>query len=458
MQVIICGAGKVGRSIAQQLSRENNSVTIIDKNNTIIEELNNSTDVRGMVGYASHPSVLKAAGADDCDMIIAVTYSDEVNMVACQVAHSLFKIPMKVARVRHPDYLDSKWDDLYLNENMPIDVKISPETEVANAIMRRLHVPGAMDSVHFINGNMQMLGIKCEPESSFSSLPIKIINEKLIKNNVSLLGISQNNKFLLANSNGVLHDNDIIYILSNIENTTKILPLLGHHEKEARKIIILGGGNIGLTIAQSIEKESKRVKVKIIELDKQRCEYIFNFLEKTVIVNGSGLSKDILSECNIEMTETFVAVTNDDKVNILASLLAKKMGAKRTITLVNNNNYIPMLENLDIDVLLNPRETTVSSILRYIRSGKINNAYSLIDGNVEIIEAEIDGKSKLLGKVIGHLSLPKNTRLCAIWRDNKMIIPDKNDIVHENDKVIIISMTDNIKDIEQYFITNSNLF
>ncbi len=458
MQVIICGAGQVGKSIAQQLSREKNSVTIIDKDHNLIAELNNSLDVRGIVGYASHPSVLEMAGAADCDMIIAVTYSDEVNMVACQVARSLFNVPVKVARVRHPDYLEPAWQELYLHDNMPIDIIISPETEVADSIMRRLHIPGAVDSVPFANGKLQMLGIKCEANSSLSNFPLKIVQERLVKNNVALLGIAQNNKFVLPNNSGILHDNDVIYVVTSVENTAKTLTLLGHTEQEARRIIILGGGNIGLTIAQSIEEENKSVKVKMVELSMERCEYIFGVLDKTIVVNGSGLNRDILSECDVDAAETFVAVTNDDKVNILASLLAKKMGAKRTVTLVNNNSYIPMLENLGIDVLINPRETTVSSILRYIRRGKISGVHSLLDGAVEIVEAEIDSNSKLLGKVIGHLLLPKNIYLAAIWRDNKLIIPSKNDILHEEDHVIMVSMADSIKDIEQYFASTSKHF
>ncbi len=458
MQVIICGAGQVGRSIAQQLSREGNSITIIDKDANLIAELNNSLDVRGIVGYASHPSVLEMAGASDCDMIIAVTYSDEVNMVACQVARSLFNVPVKVARVRHPDYLEPAWQDLYLRENMPIDIIISPEMEVAEAIMRRLHIPGALDSVPFANGKVQMLGIKCEANSSLSNLPLKIVQERLLKNNVALLGVAHHAKFMLPNNVGVLHENDVIYAVTAVENVAKTLSLFGHNEQEARRVIILGGGNIGLTIAQSIEEEAKAVKVKLIELSMERCEYIFGVLDKTIVVNGSGLNKDILTECDIDMAETFVAVTNDDKVNILASLLAKKMGAKRTVTLVNNNNYIPMLENLGIDVLINPRETTVSSILRYIRRGKISAVHSLLDGAVEVVEAEINSNSKLLGKLIGHLSLPKNIHLAAIWRDYKLIIPSKADILHEGDHVIMVSMADSIKDIEQYFSTTSKHF
>jgi trk system potassium uptake protein TrkA len=458
MQIIICGAGQVGRSIAQQLAKEKNSVTVIDKDPNLIAELNNSLEVRGIVGYASHPSVLEMADAADCDMFIAVTHSDEVNMVACQVARSLFDVPVRVARLRHPDYLEPAWQDLYRHNHMPIDVIISPEAEIAEAIMRRLHVPGAIDSVPFASGALQMLGIKCEPNSTLSNLPLKMVQDKLIKNNVALLGVLQNGKFILPNSNAVLHDNDIIYVIVSCDNINKILSLLGHNEQEARRLIILGGGNIGLTIAQSIEDENRSVKVKLIELNRERCEYIFGVLEDTTIVNGSGLSRDILSECDVEQVEAFVAVTNDDKVNILASLLAKKMGCKRTVSLINNNNYIPMLENLGIDVLVNPRETTVSSILRYIRRGKIAGIHSLLDGSVEVIEAELDAKSKLLGKVIGHLSFPKNIHLSAIWREGNLIMPANHDILHEGDHVLIVSMADSIKDIEHYFAATTDYF
>jgi trk system potassium uptake protein TrkA len=459
MDIIICGAGQVGRSIAQQLSRENNSVTVIDKDPMIIAEINNSLDVKGVVGYASHPSVLEMANASDCDMLIAVTHSDEVNMVACQVAHALFNVPVKVARVRHPDYLEPAWQELYSHQHLPIDVIISPEMVVAAAIMRRLHIPGALDSVPFAEGNIQMLGIKCESGAHLSNLPIKIVQERLHKHQIALLGIAQHGKFLLPNANGMLHEQDVIYCVMTKDKVTKLLGLCGHHEQEARRLIILGGGNIGLTIAETIEEEGKAVNMKLIELNRERCEYIYSVLDSnTTIVNGSGLNKDILHECDIDTAEAFVAVTNDDKVNILASLLAKKLGCKRTITLVNTNSYIPMLENLGIDVLVNPRETTVSTILRYIRRGKISGVYSLMDGAAEIIEAEVDTKSKLLGKVIGHLSLPKNMHLAAIWRDNQLVIPQPHDILHEKDHVIMIGMSDVVKQMEQYFAATSQHF
>ncbi len=458
MDIIICGAGQVGRSIAQQLAREDNAVTVIDKNADLIREINDSLDVKAICGMASHPSVLERAGAENCDMIIAVTYSDEVNMIACQIARSLFNIPVKVARIRHPDYLDGAWKELYRQDHLPIDIIISPEMEVAAAIMRRLHIPGALGSVPFAGGDVHLLAIKCEEECPLSNLPMKMVRDRMERNNIALLGVIQQQRFRLGQENIILGDQDIAYLVAAKADIEKALALFGHHEEEARRLIILGGGNIGLSVAQTLEKEDQHVKAKLIELDRQRAEYIVGQLETTTVINGSGLDKDILGECDIDMTETMVAVTNDDKVNILASLLAKRLGCKRTVTLVNNSAYIPMLENLGIDVLVNPRETTVSSILRHIRRGKINGVHSIMDGTAEIIEAQIHKDSQLLGKVVGHLSLPNNVQLGAILRNHQLILPGETDVIHERDDVIMVSMADSVKQVEQYFSTETKYF
>jgi trk system potassium uptake protein len=458
MHIIICGAGQVGRSIAQQLARENNTIVMIDKEPALIAEVNDTLDVRGIVGMASHPSILEKAGAEHCDMLIAVTSSDEVNMVACQVASSLFNIPSKVARLRHPDYLDASWAEMYGKGHIAIDVTISPEMEVADAIVRRLHVPGALDAVPFAGGDVQVLAIKCEASCSLSNLPLKLVQEKMLRHHLAILGVVQKGKFRLPTATMILSDYDVVYLVAERKNIDKALTLFGHHEQEARRLVILGGGNIGLTVATNLEAEDEPVKVVMVELSRERAEYIATKLSNTVVVNGSGLEKDILAECDIESTETLVAVTNDDKVNILASLLAKRLGCKRTITLINNSNYIPMLENLGIDVLVNPRETTVSSMLRHVRQGRINGVYSIMDGAAEIIEAEIHKQSKLAGTVLGNLVLPKNVYLGAILREHQLFIPSATDILHEGDVVLMVSLAESIKQLECIFSSKSGLF
>jgi trk system potassium uptake protein len=458
MHIIICGAGQVGRSIAQQLARENNTIVMIDQNPMLVAEVNDTLDVRGIVGMASLPSVLERAGAKNADMLIAVTSSDEVNMVACQVAASLFNIPSKVARVRHPDYLDPEWADLYGKGHIAIDVTISPEMAVAEAIIRRLHVPGALDAVPFAGGDVQVLAVKCEVGCPLSNLPLKLVQEKMLRHHLSILGVAQKGKFRLPTATMILSDHDVVYLVVERKNSDKALTLFGHHEQEARRLVILGGGNIGLTVASTLEEEDEPVKVVMVELSRERAEYIAAKLPNTVVVNGSGLDKDILAECDIESAETLVAVTNDDKVNILASLLAKRLGCKRTITLVNNTNYIPMLENLGIDVLVNPRETTVSSMLSHVRQGRINGVYSIMDGAAEIIEAEIHKQSKLAGTVLSNLALPKNVYLGAILRAHQLVIPTATDILHEGDIVLMVSLAESIKQLECIFSSKSGLF
>ncbi|TAE82751.1 MAG: Trk system potassium transporter TrkA [Alphaproteobacteria bacterium] len=458
MDIIICGAGQVGRNIAQQLANEGNVVTVIDKDADLIADINNTLDVRALHGMASHPTMLEQAGAENCDMLIAVTSTDEVNMIACQIARSIFEIPSRIARIRQPDYLQPVWKDLYRNEHLSIDTIISPELEVAEAIIRRLHVPGALDAVPFGDGEAQMLTIKCEEGCPLSNLPIKLVQERLVKNQVALLGLVQQGKFRIPTKLQMLSEHDVVYVVTEQRTLDRTLALFGHHEKEARRLVILGGGNIGLHVAQKIEEQDAQVRATLIELNRDRAEYIAHKLKRTDVIHGSGFDKEILSECDIEVADTLVAVTNDDKVNILASLLAKKLGCRRAITLVNNSDYIPMVQDLDIDVVVNPRETTVSSILRHIRRGKINGVYSVMGGVAEIIEAELQQHSQLAGKVMGSLNLPKTMHLGAILRNNRLILPTEQDILHVHDDVIIVSMADSIKHLERYFSPADHYF
>jgi trk system potassium uptake protein len=459
MNIIICGAGEVGQSIARQLARESHDVTIIDKNPDLIRHMNESEDVKAIVGMASHPSVLVRAGIEQADMIIAVTYSDEVNMIACQVAHSLFNTPSRIARVRQQDYLQPQWRNLFSDTNLPIEVTISPEKAVSDAIIRRLHTPGAMDSVPFgKSSEVQLLAIRCEADCPLVNVPNSMFIAKLKKHNVGFLGAVHKGKFVMPDAKVVLHEDDIAYLIVEQSNTAKVMTLFGHHEQEARSVIILGGGNIGLSTAQVLEEQDQHVKVRLVELNKERAEYAANRLKRATVINGSGLEKNILFECGVEKAEIIVAVTNDDKVNILASLLAKRLGCKRSITLVNNANYATMLGNLEIDVLVNPRETTVSNVLRLTRRGKILALHSIMEGSAEVIEAEVQSNSFIVGKVVGNLNLPKSIRLAALLREHQLIFPEAHDIIHEGDEVFMVCLADSIKLVEQYFATQDVFF
>jgi trk system potassium uptake protein TrkA len=458
MNILICGAGQVGYNIARQLAREENEITLIDQDAELIRDINEHLDVRAFQGHAAHPSDLEDAGIADIDMLIAVTHSDEVNMVACQIAHSLFNVPVKIARVRHQDYLRTKWKTLYSQDNLPIDFIISPEREVAEAIHRRMHVPGALDTMNFFDGEVTVLAVKCDETCPLIKLPFNIITQRLQKLELTMLGVVSSQRFTLPRPNMILNEGDIAYVLTKTSEVRQVLSAFGHNEREAQRIVIVGGGNIGLYIAQMLESENPECRIKLIEYSRDRAENIANKLSRTTVIHGSGLERSILIECDIENAETIIGVTNDDKVNILSALLAKRLGCERSVTLVNNGNLMPMLGNLGVDVLVNPRETTASSILQHVRRGKIRSIYTILDGAAEIIEAVAIETSPLVGRSIDNLKLPKGVLLGAVMRNNKLQELNEELIIHEEDRIVLLSMAESVKRVEQFFSVSLEYF
>ena len=380
-------------------------------------------------------------------------------MVACQVAHSLFNVPIKIARVRNRNYLIDEWKHLYRQDHLPIDVIISPEIEVAAAILRRLHAPGALDMIPFVNDTLHVLAIRCMPGSVLNNLPIKMARKKMEGIDMSLLGIIQGDKFTLPSDNIILNTRDTIYLACTKKDSRKAMALLGHEETEARRLIILGGGNVGLYIAQALENAHDHpVRAKLIELSRERAEHISDRLEKTMVVQGSGLDREILSECSIEATETIICVSNDDKVNILAALQAKRQGCQHAIALINNYSYTPMLGDLGIDITVNPRETTVSGILQQVRRGKIRAVHSIHDGAAEIIEAEAIATSPLIGQPISSIDLPRGVRIGAIMHDGQFLPPQDDTIIHEGDHVLMVTTAEAVKKVEKFFSVSLDFF
>ena len=379
MRVIICGAGAVGSTIAAQLSAEDNHVTVIDHNEELVRDIGDRMDVSAIVGHASHPEVIQRAGGEDADMLIAVTNADETNMVCCQIAHTLFKIPIKVARLRHQSYRDPHWKELYRLDHMPIDVIISPEIELAEAIIRRLHVPGATDMTPYVDGMLKLISVHCTPNCPVINLPLRMVKQRAGKNmRMSIMGLVNKNKFHLPHDERTLQAGDEVFFLAHSDDVSTAMALFGHEEKEARRVLILGGGNIGLTVAERLQAENSGTRIKMIELFEDRAQYVATELPDVTVLQGSGLSESVLADANINLVETMIAVTNDDKVNVLSSLLAKRLGAQRAITLVNSSSYTPLLDNLGIDVTVNPRETTVSTILQHIRRGKVRGIHACL--------------------------------------------------------------------------------
>ena len=455
MNIIICGAGKVGFSISKQLSDQGHSVTVIDQSSEDIKKINDSQEVKGIVGRATFPSVLENAGAENTDMIIAVTRNDETNMIICQLASSLFNIPKKIARIRSKEFLDGKWSKLYNKSNIPIDVIISPEIEVAKALFRRLEAPGALDNVPFANNRVKMLEISIEKDCPIINIPLKNLTTKFPDFKANIVGALRKDKFIFLKKNDKMLEGDNVYVVVSSEQLNQILKAFGHEEKIANKILIIGGGNIGLNLAKLLEANSE-ARVKIIEKNKQTAENIATELSSSIVIHGDALDEEILKEANIEDSETVLALTNDDENNIMVCVLAEKTGLqKRTIAIVNKSNYSLLQKSLNIDDLVDPRMTTVSRIMEHVHKGTIGTVYSLLDGTYEFIEAKILEKSELLNKSIKDSNLPEYIRIGAVVRKEKVIIPKSDFVFEKDDLVVFLAKREQLKEIESIFKVTS---
>ncbi len=456
MNIIVCGAGKVGFSISKQLSAQGHSVTVIDQSSEDIKKINDTQDVKGIVGRATLPTVLENAGAENTDMIIAVTRNDETNMIVCQLASSLFNISKKIARIRTKDFLEGKWGKLYNKSNIPIDVIISPEIEVAKSLFRRLEAPGALDNVPFGKGKVKMLEISIEKNCPIKNIPLKRLTEKYPDFKANIVGALRKDKFMYLKKNDQLLEDDNVYVVVSSDQLNQILKAFGHDEKMSKNILIIGGGNIGLNLAKMLEENFNELRIKIIEKDKKRAEEIANELSSSIVINGDALDEEILKEANLEGSETVLALTNDDENNMMACVLAEKSGLqKRTIAIVNKSNYNLLQDSLNIDDLVDPRMTTVSRIMEHVHKGTIGTVYSILDGEYEFIEAKILEKSELLNKKIRDSNIPEDIRIGAIIRKNKVIIPRSNFIFEKDDLVVFLAKREQLKAVENIFSVSS---
>ena len=462
MNIIICGAGRVGFTIAKILSEQGHSITIIDQSSEDIQKINDSLDVKAIVGKATYPSILEKANAHEADMIIAVTRNDEINMLICQIAFSIFKVQKKIARIRSQDYLNPKFTKVYNKENLPIDVIISPEIEIAKSIQRKLEAPGALDNVPFAKNKIRLLEILIKDNCPLLDTKLSEITNKFPKQNSNIMGVIRKDKFVILKKNDVLLKDDKAYVAINASQMQDTLKAFGHNEKISNKILIIGGGNIGFNLAKSIEESFDSARVKIIEKNKERAEFIANELNNTIIINGNGLDEEVLLEANLDEVETVLALTNDDEDNLMVSVLVEKftkdnddLKEKRTMALINKPNYSLLQSSLKIDDLIDPRMNTVSSILKHIHKGSIENAYSILNGEYEIIEAEIIETSELINKELKNSNLPDEIRVGAILRDDIVIIPRSNFVFKKEDIVVFLAKKDFLQVVENMFRISS---
>tara|TARA_B100001741_G_scaffold179198_1_gene147645 strand:+ start:5724 stop:7097 length:1374 start_codon:yes stop_codon:yes gene_type:complete len=456
MNIIICGAGRVGFTIAKILLDQDHSITIIDQSSEDIQKINDQLDVKAIVGKATWPSVLEKANPSEADLLIAVTRNDEINMLICQIAHSIFKVPKKIARIRSQDYLSPKYNQLYSKENLPIDFIISPELEIAKSILRKLETPGALDNVTFAENKIRLLEILIEKNCPISNIKLNELTKKFPKLNANILGVIRDEKFVILKKNDLMQENDKVYVVINSSQIKETLQAFGHNEKIANKILIIGGGNIGFNLAKNIEENFDSARVKIIEKNKDRSEFIANELNNSIVINGNGLDEEVLNESNIDEVETVLALTNDDEDNLMISVLVEKVSKnKRTMALINKPNYSILQSSLKIDDLIDPRMTTVSTILKHVHKGTIETAYSILNGEYEVIEAEIIETSELINKELKNTNLPDEVRIGAILRNEEVIIPRSNFVFKKKDTVVFLSKRDHLPIIENMFRISS---
>ena len=439
MNIIICGAGRVGYTIAKLLTEQDHSITVIDQSSDDIKKINDDLDVKSIVGKATFPSVLEQANAEEADMIIAVTRNDEINMMICQIAFSVFKISKKIARIRAQEYLNPKFTNIYGKENLPIDVIISPEVEIAKSIQRKIEAPGTLDNVPFADNKIRLIEIDINSSCPLIDIKLEEITKKFPKLEANILGVIRNS--------------------SQMELTLKAF---GHNEKISNKFLIIGGGNIGFNLAKNLESSLEQARIKIVEKSKERAEFIASNLNNTLVINGNGLDEDVLREANIEDAETVLALTNDDEDNLMVSVLVEKFAKdqkdiedKRTMALINKPNYSLLQSSLKIDDLIDPRMNTVSSILKHIHKGTIENAYTISNGEYEVIEAEIIESSELINKELKNSNLPDEIRIGAVLRNKKVIIPKSDFIFQKDDQIVLIVKKDTIGVVENLFRLSS---
>ncbi len=458
MKIIICGAGQVGWHIARHLAGERNDVTIIDTNAELIRRATDALDVQGVTGFASHPEVLDRAGARDADLLIAATHSDEVNMVTCQVAHSVFQVPRKIARLRSSAYLDAIYSDLYRTDHLPIDVVISPEREVARAALQRLSAPSTFDAETFLEGQLHLLGISLDPDSPVLNTPLRQLNDMFSSLSAIVTGVRRHGKLFVPEANDQLFEGDQIYVFTLTEDVPRTLEIFGKMAARQENVVIIGAGNVGLAVAQALEARPERVRVKLIERNRARAEDAADALNRTIVLNGDGLSAELLEEAAVPKADAVLAITDDDKTNILAAVRAKQVGAKLAISLVNDPTLMSMMEPLDIDAFINPRASTVSTILRHIRHGRVRDIYSIGDAEAEVIEAQVLSTSPIAGRPVRDIEFPEGALIGAVQKQGRVIKPVGDLRVEEGDIVVIFALSSDVPEVERLLQVSIDFF
>lgn len=458
MKVIICGAGQVGWQIARHLSGEFNDVTVVDSNPELVRLATDTLDVQGIAGFASYPDVLSRAGARDADMVIAATHSDEVNMVVCQVAHSVFGVQRKIARLRAKSYLHAIYSDLYRRDHLPIDVVISPEREVAAAAMLRLSAPAAFDIETFMEGKAQLLGIQVDQDCPIINTPLRQLTDLFSTLRAIVVGIRRDGTLFAPEPGDQLFVGDSCYVFCHSDDVNRTIEVFGKQEKRQDRVVLVGGGNVGLEVAKALEARQSRVRVKVIEKNRKRAERAAEALERTIVLNGDGLDSTLMTEAGIERADAMMAVTDDDKTNLLAAVRAKSQGCPFAVALINDPTLVPLTTHLGIDAYINPRATTVSSILRHIRYGRVRQVYSLGDAEAEVIEAQVLSTSPIAGKTIKEIKFPEGALVGGVLKGGEMKRPAGDLRIEEGDVIALFAVASDVQEVERLLQVSIDYF
>lgn len=457
MKIIILGAGQVGSSVASSLAGESNEITVVDQSERWLQNLQSRLDLRTVTGHGAHPDVLAKAGAEDADMLLAVTNSDETNMVACQVAATLFHTPTKIARVRNPHYL--KYPQLFSDDALAVDVCISPEEVVTRSIQRLIDYPDALQVLDFAEGKVQLVAVKASFGGPLIGQKLRALHEHIPEVDSRVAAIYRRGRAIIPEGELVVEANDEVFFVAATPHVRQVMSEMRRLDKGVRRVIIGGGGNIGKRLAEALELN---YHVKLIEADSQRTEQISAELHNTIVLEGDVADEDLLQEARIEDADVFCTVTNDDQLNILSAMLAKQMGARKVMALINRLPYVDLVENSSIDIAISPQQATIGTLLAHIRQGDVTVVHSLRRGAAEAIEAVAHGdqnSSKVVGRRIDEIKLPPGTTIGAIVRGDEVIMAH-HDIVIEADDHVILFLVDKtkIRAVERLFQVGISFF
>ena len=457
MKIIILGANQVGSSLAETLANEANDITVVDTDMNRLRELKDRIDIGTVTGMASHPDVLERAGGKDADMLIAVTESDEINMVACRVAYTLFHTPKKICRLRSTSYLSA--DKLFGKHGIAVDVVISPELIVSDYISRLIDLPGSLQVLDFADGKVQLVAVKAHYGGPLVGQEIRLLRQHMPSIETRVAAIFRRDRPIIPEGSTVIEADDEVFFIAAKNDIRAVISELRRMDKPYRRVMIAGGGNIGLRLAEDIEK---RYQVKIIERNQERCVFLSETLQKAIVLNGESSHRELLIEENIEDTDVFLSLTNDDEANIMSSMLAKRLGARKVMALINNPAYVDLVQGGEIDIAISPQQATIGSLLTHVRRGDVVKVHSLRRGAAEAMEAIAHGdagSSKVVGKAIRDIDLPEGTTIGAIVRNEEVLIAHDKTVVEADDHVILFLVDrKKIPEVERLFQVGFSFF